>query len=312
MSRPRWRDLVWSPHETAAALISAAAPAERAVVVVSACQPPSGTVDDFLGPRPPGLIRVLAFHPPHLGSLAPRSPAARETAAFVDALSDGGVNVILDACDNVPAQWQPVLAALLKRRETRAFGNLLAVLPGTPRGPRSSAAGASPSIPATEPVRTGEGSSCHIWVPYLEPGSGATLSALHRLLSPERTVPVVPFPTADPRLTDDTLVEYGEFLSDLALGPSDVLYASDHSPRDSYRQVVSLVTSIRRPGPAGGRIEIRVFPGSSGPPALGFFLAAYECDLALDFAPGPGRTPAAQSPPYYAWIAGSAYEPAAT
>ena len=80
-----------------------------------------------------------------------------------------------------------------------------------------------------------------VWVPILGEGRIEQLEAVWSAISPDEVMPVLPFPSADPRRADNLLLEYREFLFDAVnVEPRNFMHADESNPFDLYRSLVLL------------------------------------------------------------------------
>jgi hypothetical protein len=116
-----------------------------------------------------------------------------------------------------------------------------------------------------------------IWVPLLGPGQLAHMQHVVELVAPAQVCPVLPSPALDPRSADELLLEYRQFLFDeLGIEPRSVMYASESSPFEVYRQLRRLVLQYRRAlAPLGGCKAV-LSVHSTKLMSIGALLAAYE------------------------------------
>lgn len=80
------------------------------------------------------------------------------------------------------------------------------------------------------------------WLPVLG-GSIERLIEIHESLGPEDVVPIVPFPTEDPRLGDELLLDARKQLLEWEVPFANVLYASSSTPFDVFRKIHDFVVA---------------------------------------------------------------------
>ncbi len=123
-----------------------------------------------------------------------------------------------------------------------------------------------------------------LWLPQLSPGRRTALEYLHKFVRPDDTCPIVPFPSADPRIADRLLAEYIEELEkSWKVDPRSIVYADESDPIDLYRTILKL-DDLRRPVfKEYGGSHLVLSPLGSKVMALGALMAALERDLPIAY-----------------------------
>lgn len=158
-----------------------------------------------------------------------------------------------------------------------------------------------------------------IWAPVLGPGETVPLRSLFERLEPREICPVLPFPSRNPRLADDLLLEYRSLLFEtMAVDPRDIIYADESNPFDLYRTLSRLNARYREALEKPlGEVKVILSAHSSKLMSLGVFLAAQEHGLPVVSAPptsyslAPGFVPARFSQHdelVCLWLEGSPYQ----
>lgn len=117
-----------------------------------------------------------------------------------------------------------------------------------------------------------------IWIPILGEGQTAQLDRTYNLMEvPDEICPVLPFPSLDPRRSDNLVLEYRELLFDrLRIEPRNFIYASERNPFDIYRQIQRTIHHYREVlGPLGGCKTV-LSALSTKLLSVGALLVAYE------------------------------------
>ena len=116
-----------------------------------------------------------------------------------------------------------------------------------------------------------------VWMPILGEGKTPHFERIYNLVTPDEIVPVFPFPCANPRRTDDLLLEYRPYLFDrLRVEPANFMYVPEQNPFGVYREIVSAVMHYADAlAPLGG-CKVVISTLSSKLLSLGGLLAAYE------------------------------------
>ena len=127
----------------------------------------------------------------------------------------------------------------------------------------------------------GDGSwAATIWVPVLGEGMTEQLASLLEAINPDEVVPVLPFPSYNPRRGDDLILEHRELLFDgLAVEPRNYLYASDSNPFDLYRAISELHDRYQASLRPLGAAKFVLSTHSSKLLSVGVLLAALEKGL---------------------------------
>lgn len=156
-----------------------------------------------------------------------------------------------------------------------------------------------------------------LWVPLLRPGMASLLTTINSAVSPHEVVPVLPFPSRDPRLGDKLLVEYRAMLeNDWAVEPRDLLYASEDDPLDIYRLLLR-VHDLRAEvfGELGGS-KVVLSPTGSKRMAIGLMMAAIDREMPVVYLETLGyrgdastlaEAPEGEVDLMHIWLAGDAY-----
>jgi hypothetical protein len=154
-----------------------------------------------------------------------------------------------------------------------------------------------------------------LWLPQLSFRGNQELNRIFEFVDPDDTCPIIPFPSANPRTSDELTMAFGEEL----LGPWDVdprnfVYADEGDPLDVYRTILR-IDDLRRPVFAGsGGSAVVVSPTGSKLMALGALMACLERDLpvayleaeAYELAAEPVQ-PALEPTLVHLWLEGEAY-----
>jgi len=145
---------------------------------------------------------------------------------------------------------------------------------------------------------------------------------------PDEICPVLPFPSLDPRRSDNLVLEYRDLLFDrLRIEPRNFIYVSERNPFDVYRQIQRTIHHYREVhrevlGPLGGCKTV-LSALSTKLLSVGALLVAYELKQAkvdvgiayvgsqgyiMDDGSGSPRQQI-QSELFGLWLTGECYEP---
>lgn len=159
--------------------------------------------------------------------------------------------------------------------------------------------------------------AARLWLPQLARGRRQILERIFRAVAPDDTLPILPFPSSNPRFADELIAEYvEEFESVWEVSAGDLVYADESDPLDLYRSVLRIHDASSRVFAATGGAVMIISPIGSKASGLGAFMAAYERDLAVAYVEAVGFSakslPAAGQPVsrcdlVHLWLAGNVY-----
>ena len=116
-----------------------------------------------------------------------------------------------------------------------------------------------------------------IWMPILGEGKLGHFERINDLIVPDEIAPILPFPCANPRRTDDLILEYRSYLFDvLRIEPTNFIYVPEQNPFGVYREIVSAIRHYTDALSALGGCKIVISALSSKLLSLGALLAAYD------------------------------------
>lgn len=119
-----------------------------------------------------------------------------------------------------------------------------------------------------------------LWLPQLSRGRGSALERIHRRVEPDEVCPIIPFPSVNPRFSDELLYEL--LTSDEVIwqpDPRDLVYADEGDPLDLYRTILRLHELRQEVFAAVGGSRVVLSPVGSKVMALGALMAALERGL---------------------------------
>ena len=163
-----------------------------------------------------------------------------------------------------------------------------------------------------------------IWIPILGEGQKTQLDRIYDLIDvPDEICPVLPFPSLDPRRSDNLVLEYRDFLFDrLRIEPRNFIYASERNPFEVYRQIRRTILHYREVLQPLGECKTVLSALSTKLLSVGALLVAYELKQAkvdvgvahvgsqgyiMDDDPGDQGSQM-QSELFGLWLAGECYE----
>lgn len=216
----------------------------------------------------------------------------------------------------------PFTRALLARLNQQTGVNLHAMVTLSPLTDRSIVARPSSFVGPVHGFRGRWGidetaGAAKLWLPQLRLGQERVLEDLYTLIEPDDVVPVLPFPSYNPRLADSLIEHYApEVEGKWAVDPRNVVFAADGNPLDFYRTVVRLdyVRQQVFESTIGSLIVLSPLGGKAL--ALGAMMAAIERDLPVMYVEALGYQLAADGPTAFCdddfvhvWLSGDAYPP---
>lgn len=82
-----------------------------------------------------------------------------------------------------------------------------------------------------------------VFVPLLGENHISNIDKIYDNFDPDDVCPVLPFPSRNPRRSDDLLIEYHSFLKDrIHISPQDITYADERNPFELYRILDRMLT----------------------------------------------------------------------
>jgi len=116
-----------------------------------------------------------------------------------------------------------------------------------------------------------------VWMPMLGEGKTGHFERIFDLIAPDEVAPILPFPCANPRRTDDLILEYRPYLFDrLSIESTNFIYVPERNPFGVYREIRSAIiryTDALRPIDES---KFVISALSSKLLSLGALLAAYD------------------------------------
>ena len=137
-------------------------------------------------------------------------------------------------------------------------------------------------------------SSC-LWLPQLTSGRRAILNTIFNYIeeyaiTPD-VCPLLPFPSQNPRLSDNLLAEYrSELQGRWETNNSNIVYASEDSPLDVYRSVLGMRDERVLVFKDYGGSQIVLSPMGGKASAIGMLLAAMEGDFPVVYVEALNHT----------------------
>ena len=220
-----------------------------------------------------------------LGRHAVKALASRDLSPFTDVIVD--LSALSIGCSF------PVVRLLLETLEAdpdpESCPNLHAMVTSSPTTDDQIVAQPSDKV---GPVHGFQGrlgldqtsSAARLWIPQLSFQRRGVLEQLHQYLGPDDVVPVLPFPSADPRLGDRLIEHYSREFDTWSVDGRSIVYSDERSPLDFYRTVLRIHDGRYRVFERMGGNLLVLSPVGSKVLALGAMMAAMERDFPVVYA----------------------------
>ena len=157
-------------------------------------------------------------------------------------------------------------------------------------------------------------SAAKLWLPQLASGRNAALGRIHNFVLPHDVCPILPFPSARPRLPDDLVEGFSvELESAWQVDTRNLIHAADDDPLDLYRTILTIDDRRQEVFAQVGGSMLVLSPMGTKVLALGALLAALERDLPVAYLESIGyeveaATPVFSDPKFvHLWLAGDVY-----
>ncbi len=131
--------------------------------------------------------------------------------------------------------------------------------------------------------------SAKLWLPQLGTGRREFLNLIYQEVKPHAVCPILPFPSTNPRTSDNLIEEYGDLFDSLTdpmtvawnVDSRDIVYAHEKNPLDLYRAVLRIADARHRVFSQTGGSQLVLSPLGSKAVAIGLLLAALERGFAV-------------------------------
>lgn len=132
-------------------------------------------------------------------------------------------------------------------------------------------------------------SVARLWLPQLAPSGGQALQKIFDEVLPSDTCPILPFPSADPKLSDRLLAEYlPELESTWGVDTGNFIFADENDPLGLYRTILRIDAERRLAFEALGGSLLILSPLGSKMLAIGALMAALDRDLPVYYVEARG------------------------
>jgi hypothetical protein len=116
-----------------------------------------------------------------------------------------------------------------------------------------------------------------IWLPVLGEDKLPQIRAAHGKVKPEEICPVLPFPSKNPRRSDNLIIEYHQLLFDeLSIEAQNILYVPEQNPFEVYRTLFYTILNYHKSLEVLNGCDIVISTFSSKLLSIGALLVAFE------------------------------------
>lgn len=115
-----------------------------------------------------------------------------------------------------------------------------------------------------------------VWIPILGEDKTDQIVRISDRILPREICPVLPSPSANPRRGDNIVLEYRDLLNRLRVETSNIIYAAEQNPFETYRQIYKTIQYYRDALKPLRGPRFVISPLSSKLASIGAFLVAYE------------------------------------
>jgi hypothetical protein len=160
-------------------------------------------------------------------------------------------------------------------------------------------------------------SVARLWLPQLASSGGSALQRIFDEVLPSDTCPILPFPSADPKLSDRLLAEYlPELESTWSVDTGNIIFADENDPLGLYRTILRIDDERTLAFDALGGSLLILSPLGSRMLAIGALMAALDRDLPVYYVEARGydvdwetaaKIDLSSSSIRHVWLAGDVY-----
>jgi hypothetical protein len=116
-----------------------------------------------------------------------------------------------------------------------------------------------------------------IWFPILGEDKLEHLDKAHNQIRPNEICPVLPFPSKDPRRSDQLIKTYHQLLFDrLSIEPQNLMYVPERNPFEAYIRLTKAIQNYHNSLQSLGGCKAVISTFSSKLLSIGTLLCAYE------------------------------------
>jgi hypothetical protein len=128
-----------------------------------------------------------------------------------------------------------------------------------------------------------------LWLPQLAPSCGQALQRIFDEVLPSDTCPILPFPSADPKLSDHLLAEYlPELENTWSVDTGNLIFADENDPLGLYRTILRIDDERALAFEALGGSLLILSPLGSKMLAIGALMAALDRNLPVYYVEARG------------------------
>lgn len=141
-----------------------------------------------------------------------------------------------------------------------------------------------------------------LWIPQLAEGAIASLERIYRVLQPEESCPILPFPSVQPRRGDLLLREFKQpLMHEWEVNLLDLIYAHESDPNDVCETIVRIHSArheaLSRAMKQSSPDRTVLSPAGTRVGSIGMLLAALRLDLPIMYEESIGYTSALTAVP---------------
>lgn len=119
-----------------------------------------------------------------------------------------------------------------------------------------------------------------VWIPILGEGKASQLDKIYSFVNPDEICPILPFPSLNPRRSDELFKEYAELLFDhWLIEHRSIIYTAEKNPFQVYRRICFAVVRYNEALKPLQGCKVVISAISSKLLSLGALLAAYDLKM---------------------------------
>lgn len=128
--------------------------------------------------------------------------------------------------------------------------------------------------------------SPNVWLPLIGEDKNLHLNRSNLQIRPDEICPLLPFPSKNPRRSDDIFRDHFEFFEILQIGSQNIIYVPEQNPFEVYKKLVSTINKYNESLSLLGGCNAIITVLTSKLLSIGVLLAAYELKNKKDFNVG--------------------------
>lgn len=128
--------------------------------------------------------------------------------------------------------------------------------------------------------------SPNVWFPLIGEDKNLHLIKSNLQIRPDEICPLLPFPSKNPRRSDDIFRDHYEFFENLQIGSQNIVYVPEQNPFEVYKKLISTIYKYNKSLSLLGGCNAVITVLTSKLLSIGVLLAAYELKNKVDFNVG--------------------------